>query len=1049
MRHRAAKALSLRLPVVAAGWLGGTICVSNAWGITPDAWQAPVAADYYSANWENINFIGNPAPPAQGDYLWVNNGSSVTHSAAPSEVITLSTTSPAGQYLEISSGSLSIMESGNSGGAGYGLSLNTGGYLESDGSGTINIAGPLTIGDGSGTSGALAQFWNGTTVNIGTTVGTNQSTVIGNGGSGEIDQIGAAFTSPNINIGNTGNGGSGVYFLYSGTLSATNSVTLGNSPSNELQVLGGTLTTPSLTQNGGNVLLGGGDSTLTTLQITGGTFAVGYSSSTAPLPNFYSGGTYFVDSIARTPSPVTATVGTLNISGGTFALNGAASVTATSTTVPGGSFAESAGTFTTNSADFSGATGFSFTGGTMTINGSTFKPHLQSVFWNNGSGNTLFATNSWQISGNPGGPTPSLFLQNSARSTTGTALVVGNSGGSGVVAVNGTDTTLSSPGGITLAIGIGGSNTGGIFIPGTGALNLSGRTRVFSSITDVGLSGGQGTISIDGITSQLNTNQLLVGEGVFSPPGLQPIGGSGTLKITNKGQAIASTLHIGFDGAQGKVSVDGANSNLTTTSELIVGQNGTTNVGTLIASNFGSINSSGSATIGGSGGIGLVTINGQNTSWTNSGTINVGDFTLGTGTGTLTVGSGGIVTTDGLAISQNAGSVVNLGNGGAINTGTLSTFGNPQDFNWTGGALSVTNSQVTVSSVGTLESNVTLKSNQTLAALGGLAVAGGSALRVSGASITTPSLQNSGAINETSGSIVAGNTSNDGTIQQTGGSANLGTIVGAGSISVGNPSGNVVTMNVNSITQSNVLIDSTGLLVVGGGPGTGNTVNSLQINNGGLLNLGNASLTINYGNNTSPDSTIRAYIASAYNAGGTLWTGSTGITSSNAAADPAHHTVAFADGADGMVINLPANVSSAIPSGGILPAGDELVTYAFAGDANLDGQVDFSDFVILSNHFGSNSTSWDQGNFNYDSMVDFSDFVILSNNFGLGVQGNGTGATSAQLARYNSFAAGFGISNSQIAAWDARISSLPEPGSTILVGLGAIGLLHRRKRTAR
>ncbi|MDP9175567.1 MAG: PEP-CTERM sorting domain-containing protein [Planctomycetota bacterium] len=128
-----------------------------------------------------------------------------------------------------------------------------------------------------------------------------------------------------------------------------------------------------------------------------------------------------------------------------------------------------------------------------------------------------------------------------------------------------------------------------------------------------------------------------------------------------------------------------------------------------------------------------------------------------------------------------------------------------------------------------------------------------------------------------------------------------------------------------------------------------------------------------------------------------------------------------------------------------MPATSEIVTYAFAADANLDGKVDFSDFVILSNHFGGTFTSWDQGNFNYDPTVDFSDFVILSNNFGQGVTGNGTGASPKELAQYNALAATFGISKSQIAAWDAAIASLPEPGSAGLIAIGAVSLLRRRR----
>lgn len=53
----------------------------------------------------------------------------------------------------------------------------------------------------------------------------------------------------------------------------------------------------------------------------------------------------------------------------------------------------------------------------------------------------------------------------------------------------------------------------------------------------------------------------------------------------------------------------------------------------------------------------------------------------------------------------------------------------------------------------------------------------------------------------------------------------------------------------------------------------------------------------------------------------------------------------------------------------------------FFGDADLNGEVDFGDFVALSNSFGQ-SGGWAEGNFDGLGNVDFSDFVLLSNNFG-------------------------------------------------------------------
>jgi autotransporter-associated beta strand protein len=279
------------------------------------------------------------------------------------------------------------------------------------------------------------------------------------------------------------------------------------------------------------------------------------------------------------------------------------------------------------------------------------------------------------------------------------------------------------------------------------------------------------------------------------------------------------------------------------------------------------------------------------------------------------------------------------------------------------------------------------------------------------------------------------------------------TVIANGALPGGGAVTNNSRLNINAVEQIGALT-GTGFLHVGAvgtlsiAPSSPtSTQNTLSVSAGGLLNLNNNSLTLNYGTIGSPNATVAGYISSAYNVGGTLWSGTTGITSNNAAADPGHHSIAFADGADGIVTNLPAGISSAIPGGGALPAGSELITYAFAGDANLDGKVDFNDFVAISTHFLSNDVNWDHGNFNYDGVVDFNDFVILSTNFGEGVTGgNGVGARPDQLAQFNSMAASYGLSGSQIAAWDATISTLPEPTGAGLLTAGVIGLLQRRRR---
>jgi hypothetical protein len=86
------------------------------------------------------------------------------------------------------------------------------------------------------------------------------------------------------------------------------------------------------------------------------------------------------------------------------------------------------------------------------------------------------------------------------------------------------------------------------------------------------------------------------------------------------------------------------------------------------------------------------------------------------------------------------------------------------------------------------------------------------------------------------------------------------------------------------------------------------------------------------------------------------------------------------------------------------------------GDADGDGEVQFTDFVILSNNFG-NPGDYTSGDFDKDGVVQFSDFVILSSNFGQ------TGGAAA-------------------------LASVPEPSGLLWFGLGGLltGLVRRRRR---
>jgi hypothetical protein len=58
----------------------------------------------------------------------------------------------------------------------------------------------------------------------------------------------------------------------------------------------------------------------------------------------------------------------------------------------------------------------------------------------------------------------------------------------------------------------------------------------------------------------------------------------------------------------------------------------------------------------------------------------------------------------------------------------------------------------------------------------------------------------------------------------------------------------------------------------------------------------------------------------------------------------------------------------------------ESVAATNPGDSNLDGNVDFADFLVLSNSFNENG-GWAAGDFDGDGLVGFPDFLLLSDNY--------------------------------------------------------------------
>ena len=259
-----------------------------------------------------------------------------------------------------------------------------------------------------------------------------------------------------------------------------------------------------------------------------------------------------------------------------------------------------------------------------------------------------------------------------------------------------------------------------------------------------------------------------------------------------------------------------------------------------------------------------------------------------------------------------------------------------------------------------------------------------------------------GPITGTGGLTVAGN----GTVAVSGVNSYIGgTTVSSGTLLVG---------SAQSLPTSNAVVNIAAGAKMEIAPNVGGVTLQLpNIASGGILDIGNNHLIINYGTGTDPISSIEAFIKSGY-AGG-LWNGP-GIDSSAAAANAGVYGVGYADSAD------PGN-----PAG--LASGTIEIKYTLLGDANLSGVVDGTDFGILAANFNKGVTGWDQGDFNYDNVVDGTDFGFLAANFNKGASG------AAAWQAVEAFAAANGL-----------LADVPEPTTMSLGLLIGAGVAVRRRR---
>jgi fibronectin-binding autotransporter adhesin len=587
---------------------------------------------------------------------------------------------------------------------------------------------------------------------------------------------------------------------------------------------------------------------------------------------------------------------------------------------------------------------------------------------------------------------------------------------------------------LTLAANASGSNPIGITrnAAGTQIINANvalGKSQIWD------LAGG-GSLIVNGIISDGGS-----GYGINKQS-------SGTLELSN-----ANTFSGQFSLQGGTVILDNSQSLGTDTTDpvLLSALTSTSNASLFLSNNVNLTNN-------------LVVQANQNAS---SISINIGGATTLTGTASFT---GGITLNQGVQLAVPASATLNVSgiirdgtvtgdavakiNPGLLNLSGANTFtggftarggttivGNNQSLGTlssaqvsgtssTSPALLLTSNGITLPQNITVVSNVNSTSTQYGATLGGAPA--------QTASTWTGNIILNQPVNLTAGG--AGTVTFSGNISDgIGGQNSTGTVYNfSGSNITKSDAGTVILSGSNTYSGSTNISGGTLILaspfalspetnlIVGAGASVitntsgGVTVNSLNL--AGTFDLKNSVLVVENSTLTA----VNALVSAGFNGG--AWNGTSGIISSTAAADTTHLTTLgiiqnSSNQSAGSVLKNTMDAQSGLTNT------DILVKYTYYGDANLDGQVDGSDYSLIDNGYLNHLTGWYNGDFNYDGVVDGSDYTLIDNAF------NSQGVSLASA-----------VATAQLAG--SGPSAVPEPAALSLIGVASLAvLLGRRGRS--
>ncbi|MCX5682477.1 MAG: autotransporter-associated beta strand repeat-containing protein [Planctomycetota bacterium] len=366
---------------------------------------------------------------------------------------------------------------------------------------------------------------------------------------------------------------------------------------------------------------------------------------------------------------------------------------------------------------------------------------------------------------------------------------------------------------------------------------------------------------------------------------------------------------------------------------------------------------------------------------------------------------------------------------GAVTLSTTSAGGSSLAFS---GLASITNLGAgNVATLNTASADLALTGGMSLAT-GTLVKSGPKMLTVSGAQAygsgtTLKATEGALALNADAGSASAYNL---GLVTSGGAMVNLGSTQHLASLSLGGTS-------VTSVASGGGrTLMTKGLDITGGTSPTA------------TLDLADNNLVVDYAGGASPLLQVRDWVKHGANfdpvSGEMFWNG-TGITSSAAAADPDHYShqllalgVRQAVDAGDYHMNQMTSVD-----GVALNDTSVVVKYTWMGDVNLDGKVTIDDYYVLDFYFtygiAPELTGWWTGDLNGDGKITIDDYYLMDIGFtyqGAPLDGGGLGLLGLPAS----------LQDTSLDAATGGAGTVPEPGTLLVLCVGAAGLLRKRRR---